>query len=696
MSDRSKEQTLAATIVDKRLRRALGKLLIKGHCIGSRGSVLTIAPEASGQPEYVVSLSDDTAKLLIEGQDVSNSSKTFTRARQAITEIEKRVDEAPCLIPGFPADATPGVPALERLRRAINASIKLGLPFIVKAPGHLFPKYEGDNVSSGPWATTVSSGESLRDPGERFSMALLPEETPIGSFMDAYADPNMNIMTVPDLRRTPSLNRMLSSVTVNERFVGMFSGTDGSKAASVLRSMFSSTGQEWFSSFIAPLFDDLFSPEKWKENFGDISHLTMEQQERLLSPPILFPSVSSTQQPVVVNDVTVDLGHWGNPTASLWIDQARWFLDGPRRNNNVFKNKMNNWSKPAGLIRNIFEEHMPGSRRSWGLSFTLPDRVRVEESSLFSLYGTILLARLFSLPSGKVSSADVVQAQRVAIDVVKEVVSRAFEIHTGLFTGSEVAKGMLAGKKIPHAGNVPESEIEETVTPLTDEVWTKNMEKLAKGIGAILETFYSDVLRLHREHAGKYENLSITRDEDRFHKRPNHHGSWSNNVSVEYGIKAQGTRKGGVVVSYGYDTLQNSASNDFHSWRTFITFKPDLQSVEAKETRSSVGASASLSPGLIVNMTGATAKTIALNIKKALSGQKNDRTGKTAELDALLDRIIRDCDRVVASLIEEADAHIKMLGRVAADEQERFYEIMGSDFPEEYFEAVCTMSQSRI
>ena len=690
MSDRSKEQLLAAAIIDKRLRRALGKLLIKGHRIGGARSVLTIAPGTPEQPEYTVSLLDDRVKLFIEGQDVSNSSRTFARARQAITDIEKRVDEAPCLIPGFPAGATPGAPALERLAGAIDASIALGLPFIIKAPGHLFPEHE-DDVFSGTdaWSTTISSNKPLGDPGERFTVDVLFDKPPVSSFMDTYTDPNLNIMTVEDLRRTPALNRMLSSVAVNEKFVAMFKGTEGLKAASALRFVFSVTGQEQFSSFISSTLDDLFSPGKWKDDFGDISRLTVEQQERLLSPSIFF---SSTRLPAgtVEADINlaVDLGHSGDSTASLWIDQSQWLLSGSDKKKGMFKSKMKDWSKPAGAVRDIFEEQMPVFRRSgqktWSLFFKLPDGTDVEESSLFSLYSTILLAELLYLPSGVVSSNDVAQAQRMAMDATKGLVERLFEIRTGLFMDTELAKDMLAGKRIGHDTDMPEGEEEKTdATPMTDEAWTKNMEQLAKDMGAILEKFYSEALGLHRKHAGKYGNLGVIKD-------TNSPASWSNYVTLEYAIKVQGTHKGGVVASYGYHTLQNAASNSFHNWRTFITFKPDLRAINTEQGHHHPGVSLR-PPELIVNMTGATAKTISSNIKKALSSQKDSRTGKTAELDALLDRIARDHDKVADSLAKEADAHISMLGKAVTDEEQRFYDVMGGDFPEEYLEVICTM-----
>lgn len=650
MPDRSREQNLASAIIDRKLLRILSRLLTKGHCIGGARSELRITSRVPPLRRYTVTVSNGLARLFIDGKDISESSSTFTYAREVLADIEKQIDEAPCLISGLTGPAGPGPREFARLEatvEAIKASGLPGMPFAIHAPAHLFPEHEGEDFSSDEWATTLGTPVRTVSNIMRLSTDGALSDR---SLIDHCAKAGIETLTHRDLLATPALNRMLCSMDLNQRIMGISRTNTGREALLAFAHIFSPYGREKFSSFVASLLDKLFSPKQWEEDFGDISCLTKEQQKSLLADSLFFKHSDGWK--CIDTGIAIGTAPGTMVAGELMTDEFKWFVEEANKHA-VFKTKLTSWELPARLMRRVFEDHVPGRRhghRGWELSATLPDGTRVRESSPFSLYGTVMLANLISLSAfpDMMTVKEIDRASQRTLGVIEAVIRRLYEARTDTFAQKALARGVLTGRRIPRDDDaVSPAAAPEPVT-LTAEERVRNIAKLARGLGNILEPFYSEVTALHNKHHDKYTGLC---------DRPD----GPDDTDRTFHVQARGSRDTVLTVSYRYSGLRYGGTT---SWMHSVFF-----------------GSPQYNPRVI--FTGLTARTISANIKNELS--KRDLAGNDH-----MDRIIADCDTLLSSVASQTGEHIRLLKQAVAEEQEKLLGILTNDFPEEYFEAYCT------
>jgi len=477
---------------------------------------------------------------------------------------------------------------------------------------------------------------------------------PDRSLIDRCAKAGIETLTHRDLLATPALNRMLCSMDLNQRIMGISRTNTGREALLAFARIFTPYGRDQFSSFVGSLLDKFFSLKRWEEDFGDISCLTKEQQESLFADSLFFKHSDGWK--CIDTGIAVSTASGTTVDGELMMDESKWFVEGANKSV-VFKKKLTSWELPVRLMKKVFEDHAPGRRfghRGWELSCTLPDGTRVRESSLFSLYGTVMLANLISLSAfpDMVTAEEINQASRTALGMIETVIRRLYGARTDTFAQKTLARGMLTGKRIPRNEDTACPAAARAPVTLTAEERVRNIAKLARGLGNILEPFYSEIQPLHNEHSDKYTGLC---------SRPD----GPDDTDRTFHIQARGTHDSLLTVSYRYSGLRYGGTT---SWIHSIFFGSPQHNPR-------------------VTFTGLTARTISANIKNELN--KRDHTGNDH-----MDRIIADCDTLLSSVASQTDEHIRLLKRTVAEEQEKLLGILTNDFPEECFEAYCTSPQS--
>ena len=453
---RSEQQIAAARIIDRRLRKILTKLSVRGHCFSAIGG--GIKPRNPiGVGLFYGAVPGDSNKfyrISINGQEITLSSKTLAQAKQALALIQDIADEQANLVNPPPPDD------FNRLASILRGFKEAKLPLLRNCPGYLS---HSDVPARWHWYTTMDS-EAAIELEQRFSVAVIDSLDPVfGSLgrdpqlvvrlRDTFSNPDASPPLPADLLGAMrDICSVLPCLDLNEKFLAAI---QDDRTLELVKATLGMECQGLEGPF-KPDPDEMFDPGVWARKIGDIEKMNMAAQGNFFDALVVEPQ--GEYQP--------DIPEIAGP--------IRFAFKLHRVRSMFTKNKVKfqNWNRVSQGISREFQERFESL---YTFRCSLKNGSKIVTKKVSGLYGCLVAVQLAE--KEKITEKDVLSAKEKAEKTVQGIVRASYNAVFDVFcdkfrqtmeeyNDGDPSEGQTAGRIVPKAPPRDEWESREFAAQL--------------------------------------------------------------------------------------------------------------------------------------------------------------------------------------------------------------------------------------